>query len=348
MSSGLSSGGLTEIRRVAGLSPAGSSYPFCSNNGITGSTGPKGDIGDTGPVGPTGPIGATGFTGTVGPTGNSGNSGDLFYSITVGKWTSNPVTVGGSETLTFAPGLSYIPGNSVVVVRSTDPTQYFQGRVLAYDTTNGSIEIYITSVLGSANFPSDLYAINLNPLDGPGVPAGGTSGDVLVKVSNIDFDTTWAPSQAYVNTTAYINLNYLTSSSAAVNSLNGPQSITTNLPSNFTASLLSSANGIVIQLRNSNITTSTDNYKLLPSSAMVLYASSANGGSMAAWRSNPTWISSYITPTKLTISDTNIQFPGSFNPTSGVISAGYLSCNGDDALCILVSVVITFNKEICL
>ena len=157
----------------------------------------------------------------------------------------------------------------------------------------------------------------------------------------------------YINICPFLFLFFLhsaedSSKKAGVNSLNGPQSITTNLPSNFTASLLSSANGIVIQLRNSNITTSTDNYKLLPSSAMVLYASSANGGSMAAWRSSPTWISSYITPTKLTISETNIQFPGSFNPTSGVIGAGYLSCNGDDALCILVSVVLTFNKEICL
>ena len=113
-----------------------------------------------------------GSTGTTGPTGPKGESGNLFYSATVGNWVSNPVVVGGYETLTFSAGLSYIPGNSVVVVSSSDPTVYFQGTIMAYNKINGNTEVYVTSISGGPSFPRDVYYININPLDGTEGPAG--------------------------------------------------------------------------------------------------------------------------------------------------------------------------------
>jgi hypothetical protein len=113
-----------------------------------------------------------GSTGTTGPTGAKGESGNLFYSATVGNWVSNPVVVGGYETLTFSAGLSYIPGNSVVVVSSSDPTVYFQGTIMAYNKINGNTEVYVTSISGGPSFPRDVYYININPLDGTEGPAG--------------------------------------------------------------------------------------------------------------------------------------------------------------------------------
>ena len=114
----------------------------------------------------------SGSTGTTGPTGTKGESGDLFYSATVGNWVSNPVVVGGYETLAFSPGLSYIPGNSVVVVSSSDPNIYFQGRLMAYNKINGNTEVYVTSISGGPSFPRDVYNININPLDGTEGPPG--------------------------------------------------------------------------------------------------------------------------------------------------------------------------------
>ena len=87
---------------------------------------------------------------------------------------SDPVTVGGSETLTISAGLSFTQGNSVVVVESSNPTHLFQGQVLSYNTTSGAIEISITSIKGSETFPSDIYIVNLNPLDGIQGPSGAT------------------------------------------------------------------------------------------------------------------------------------------------------------------------------
>jgi hypothetical protein len=153
-------------------------------DGIQGPTGTKGDTGLQGATGPTGLQGATGTTGaqgdtglqgqtgSQGETGPTGMSGDLYTSQTISNWMSDPVTVGGSETLTISAGLSFTPGNSVVVVANSDTTHLFQGQVLTYNTSSGAIEISITSVQGSATFPSDIYTVNLNPLDGIQGPAG--------------------------------------------------------------------------------------------------------------------------------------------------------------------------------
>jgi hypothetical protein len=152
--------------------------------GSTGATGPTGMEGPTGPQGitglqgDTGLQGSTGATGIQGVTGPTGMSGDLYTSETMSNWMSDPVTIGGSETLTIAPGLSFTPGNSVVVVAQSDAGHLFQGQVLAYNTSSGAIEIAITSLQGSAVFPSDIYTVNLNPLDGIQGPTGsqGTTG----------------------------------------------------------------------------------------------------------------------------------------------------------------------------
>jgi hypothetical protein len=466
MSSGLSSGGLTEIRRVSGLSPAGVTNAFCSYyHGLTGYTGPKGDTGDTGATGRTGATGATGFTGAtgaIGPTGISGNlfvtstqsnwssnpvvvggsetltigpglsftpgnsivvtsqsdpthffqgqvisydpvtgtieifvtgiygsssfpsdiyvvnlnpldgiqgvsgptgatgftgatgamgptgySGDIFYSTTVGNWTSNPVTMGGSETLTFAPGLSYIPGNSVVVIANTDNTHYFQGRVLAYDATNGNIEIYITLVVGGANFPSDVYEINLNPLDGPGVPVGGNGGDILTKVSSLDYDTIWVPSISYVNTLASIDLYYRTSASSNLGGL-ALHSISNSspLPANFSISYLLGN----IKITNCNITNTSNNYLLMPTSGMIMYASYQGlptPANVTQWYSNQTWALQQLPVGRVTIQSNYIQLVAPFT-SQGVAGPGYLDSPGDGDIHKLANISLTFNRNICI
>ena len=342
MSSGLSSGGLTEIRRVA--ASHSQTNAFCYHHHSV--TGPTGPIGDTGPDGPQGPDGPTGYTGYTGPMGYTGPSGNIFKSTTVGNWTSNPVTLGGAETLTFAPGLSYINGNSVVVVSTTDPSHYFQGTVLAYDTVTGTMEIYITKVVGDANFPSDMYEINLNPLDGPGVPVGGSPGDILTKVSGLDFDTAWAPSQSYVNTTAYFDLYYQTVNGSLLSGLR-LDSLSNTLPTNFSASIVQGTTTSSILISNLNVTSSASNYLLMPTSAMVMYASySGTPANPAIWSANPKWIIQSIPPNRITISGTSLDISATYSAAS-VAGPGLLNCVGDGSKYKLVSVVLTFDKDIC-
>jgi len=340
MSSGLSSGGLTEIRRVT----ASHTNAFCYHqHSITGGTGPTGDTGPDGPEGPQGPEGPTGYTG---PRGYTGPSGNIFQSTTPSNWTSSPVTLGGIQTITFAPGLSYINGNSVVVVSTMDPSHYFQGTVMAYDALTGAMEIYITKVVGDANFPSDIYEINLNPLDGPGVPVGGNAGDILTKVSDLDFDTAWIPSQAYVNTTAHIDLYYQTVSDQFLSGLR-LDSLSNSLPANFSVSFVQGTTTSSILISNSNIITSASNYLLMPTSATVMYASySGSPANLTIWSANPKWIIQNISGSPVSISDINLQIPATYS-SAGIAGPGLLNCVGDGSKYKLVSVVLTFDKSIC-
>ena len=136
--------------------------------------------GPTGSIGPRGFTGATGATGSTGIKGDTGPSGNMFTSITTDLWMSTPVggcggiCEGGVETLVFEDGLSYIPGNSVIVTSSTDSNKFFQGRVQSYNTTSGSMIISVTYVNGGSSFPSNYYLLNLNPLDGRIGPTGST------------------------------------------------------------------------------------------------------------------------------------------------------------------------------
>ena len=101
--------------------------------------------GDTGATGYTGYTGATGF----GATGPTGTPGDLFNTSTTSAVTPTPV-VGGSQSLTVGTQLSYIPGNSVVVVDSSDSSNRFEGTVTSYTKSSGALSIgSITNISGS-------------------------------------------------------------------------------------------------------------------------------------------------------------------------------------------------------
>jgi hypothetical protein len=208
------------------------------------------------------------------------------------------------------------------------------------------MEIYITKVVGDPNFPSDIYEINLNPLDGPGVPVGGNAGDILTKVSGLDFDTTWAPSQSYVNTTAYFDLYYQTVSGAFLSGL-PLNAMSNNLPANFSASILQGSTTSSILISNSNITSSASNYLLMPTSALVMYASySGSPSNLTVWSANPKWIIQNISGSPVSISDITLQIPATYSSAS-IAGPGLLNCVGDGSKYKLASVVLTFDKAIC-
>jgi hypothetical protein len=217
---------------------------------------------------------------------------------------------------------------------------------MAYDTLTGAMEIYITKVVGDANFPSDIYEINLNPLDGPGVPVGGNAGDILTKVSDLDFDTAWIPSQAYVNTTAHIDLYYHTETDKFLSGLR-LDSLSNSLPANFSVSFVQGTTTSSILISNSNITTSASNYLLMPTSATVMYASySGSPSNLTVWSANPKWIIQNISGSPVSISDINLQIPATYS-SAGIAGPGLLNCVGDGSKYKLVSLVLTFDKAIC-
>ena len=126
--------------------------------------------------GETGGTGQTGAQGATGITGATGSPGDKF--LTASTSTTITPTTGGSVNLTVSTGLAYIPGNSVVVVNSTDTAKRFEGTVTTYTTGTGAITIGTIANIQGTFASAAVYNVNLDGVDGP-VGATGATGPGL-------------------------------------------------------------------------------------------------------------------------------------------------------------------------
>lgn len=132
--------------------------------GDTGATGPQGPQGERGLTGPTGPQGPQGVQGEQGPQGERGLTGDTGPAGPTGPTgaTGPAGTDGFSPTITITD----ITGGHRVTITDADGTHSMD----VMDGTDGE--------------------------DGVGVPAGGTTGQVLSKASGTDYDTEWTTPEA--------------------------------------------------------------------------------------------------------------------------------------------------------
>ena len=127
--------------------------------GATGPTGPQGDKGDKGDTGNTGATGSQGIQGETGPKGDKGDTGDTGDTGPTGATGSTGAKGDtGDQGPTGATGSQGIQG-----------IQGIQGEVGATGATGAT---------------------------GPGVAAGGTEGQVLLKVDGTDYNTVWADNAA--------------------------------------------------------------------------------------------------------------------------------------------------------
>ena len=184
--------------------PAGLVGPTGSGSAVPGPTGPTGAASTVpGPAGPTGPTGATGADSTVpGPTGPTGSG-----SVEPGP--TGPTGPAGADST--VPGPAGPAGADSIVPGPTGPT----GPTGAGSVEPGpvgptgpagadSIVPGPTGPTGPAGEPGLDGADSIVPgpvgATGPtgpagtgvGIAAGGTTGQALVKTSNVDYETGWA------------------------------------------------------------------------------------------------------------------------------------------------------------
>ena len=130
--------------------------------GPAGAQGPKGDTGETGATGPAGPAGETGATGPAGPKGDTGETG-----------AAGPKGDDGDDGTTFTPSLTEITG----------------GHRLSWTNDGGKQNPNPIDILDGADGAQG--PAGPAGAAGQGVPAGGTTGQVLTKSSNDNYDTAW-------------------------------------------------------------------------------------------------------------------------------------------------------------
>jgi len=156
--------GATGVRGTTGATGATGTTGATGYIGTTGATGATGYIGTTGATGATGYIGTTGATGATGATGIQGATGagatgasgvsDKFSTTSV---TTLSITI-ASKSLTIGLGLSYTPGQSVII--SYDGSNFMSGSVTSYNSSTGAMVANITSNTGSGTYSP--WSVNLS------------------------------------------------------------------------------------------------------------------------------------------------------------------------------------------
>ena len=171
--------------------PAGSTGP----QGPAGSTGPAGPKGDTGPQGEPGPAGETGPAGPKGDTGPQGEPGPANLVIITATAST---TAQGEYTpnVTYSEALANIQANKAVIIKIENAAGRYY---MPYSASNAEILASAGTVSGS-NQSIELYTLkwvaqtNIITLTGTkeGCTAdGGTTGQILAKKSDNNFDTEW-------------------------------------------------------------------------------------------------------------------------------------------------------------
>lgn len=182
--------------------PAGPQGP----QGIAGNLGPKGDKGDTGPQGEQGPQGETGPQGPKGEKGDKGDKGDAGLQGPKGdKGDQGPAGAMGIQGEQGPQGEAGAPGEDFYIADIVDTPNDLPDPTTV--TTNLAY-----GVLGDENgiFPvTYVYILNedkewkqygpmgepgangVDGADGVGIPAGGTTNQILAKANDEDYTTYW-------------------------------------------------------------------------------------------------------------------------------------------------------------
>ena len=134
--------------------------------GATGTRGAKGSLGQAGTRGNTGPIGNTGNTGATGPTGAAGPTGP--GGVTAGTTgNTGPTGSAGPKGPTGATGSLGATGAS--------------GITGATGATGTSGQTGVSGIQGPTGATGSAT----------GIPEGGSTNQILTKLSNSDYDTAW-------------------------------------------------------------------------------------------------------------------------------------------------------------
>jgi hypothetical protein len=100
--------------------------------------------------------------------------------------TSN--TIGnGAKTFTVGTGLAYTPTQDITIVFNAG--NHMHAAVTSYNSATGSLVVDVNSHTGSGTYV--VWTVNVGGIGAGAIPSGGTTGQVLAKVSSTNYDDAW-------------------------------------------------------------------------------------------------------------------------------------------------------------
>lgn len=162
-------------------------YATYALSGLTGAMGPTGAQGIQGAQGITGATGRTGVTGPTGATGAKGATGDTGAQGIKGATGATGVT--GAQGVTGAKGATGDQG--LQGVKGATGATGVTGTQGATGAKGATGDQGIKGATGATGIQGITGATGATGLAGAGVPAGGTTGQVLAKVDGTNYNTQW-------------------------------------------------------------------------------------------------------------------------------------------------------------
>jgi hypothetical protein len=100
--------------------------------------------------------------------------------------TSN--TIGnGAKTFTVGTGLAYTPTQDITIVFNA--SNHMHAAVTNYNSATGALVVDVNSHTGSGTYA--VWTVNVGGIGAGAIPSGGTTGQVLAKVSSTNYDDAW-------------------------------------------------------------------------------------------------------------------------------------------------------------
>ena len=100
--------------------------------------------------------------------------------------TSNTVS-NGAKTFTVGTGLAYSPTQDITIVFNA--SNHMHAAVTSYDSATGALVVDVNSHTGSGTYA--VWTVNVGGIGAGAIPSGGTTGQVLAKLSSTNYDDAW-------------------------------------------------------------------------------------------------------------------------------------------------------------
>jgi hypothetical protein len=166
-------------------------------------------------------IGVTEFvSGGAGSVTGPAVSGTLALLSQVGdryltsSTTSNTIS-NGAKTFTVGTGLAYTPTQDITIVFNA--SNHMHASVTSYNSATGALVVDVNHNTGTGTYA--VWTVNVGGIGAGAIPSGGTTGQVLAKLSNTNYDDAWVTPTAATTTTAGTVPGIGTADTATTNAL---------------------------------------------------------------------------------------------------------------------------------